>query len=100
MLEELLKEIIELKEYKKKYEYALANEQRMSDELFMLMMAEYERTSYEQRVIEFKKKGCRDCRYRYNEACSIVLPEDIGMPIKSDMTWIPATKSCESFRWD
>jgi len=98
MIDELLKEINELRDYKKKYENCLIDKQTMSDELYELMMAEYERTPYEQRVEEYKKNVCNDCRFQ--RSCLIVLPQDIGMPIKSNSAWIPATKSCDNFEWD
>lgn len=97
MIDELLNEITELKEYKRKYEFALEEKKIMSDELYRLMMVEYERTPYEQRVAEYKKNTCCDCRFEDN--CKIVLPQDIGMPIESDKAWIPVTKSCGSFEW-
>ena len=98
MLEELLKEITELKEYKKKYEYCLIEKQRMSDKLYRLMILEYGNTTPQQNIEEYKKHTCCDCRFQ--EGCHIVLPQDIGKPIKNDEGWIPATKSCESFSWD
>ena len=98
MIDELLKEITELKEYKKKYENSLAARQRMSDKLYELMVSDYERISYEQRVTEYKNNTCKDCRFV--SGCLIVLPKDIGMPIKSDKAYIPATKSCGEFEWD
>lgn len=97
MIDELLNEITELKEYKRKYEFALEGKKIMSDELYELMMAEYERTPYERRAEEYKKNVCNDCRFRWS--CRIMLPQDIGMPIKSNSAWIPGTKSCGSFEW-
>lgn len=97
MLDELLKEINELKEYKNKYEYALKDKQRMSDLLYDYMMREWESMSREDRVVAYQKNNCSSCRhYGY---CNIGLPEDILKPIPSDKAWIPYIKNCGSFQW-
>ena len=97
MLEQLIKELEELKEYKHKYECAIKDKQRMSDLLYEYMMKEYENTTKEERVLKFKQDTCRCCRYR--DYCSIELPDDIQKPIASNKAWIPATKSCGEFDW-
>lgn len=50
MIDELILEINELKEYKKKYEFALKDKQKMSDLLYELMSEKYDNLPYEERV--------------------------------------------------
>lgn len=97
MLDELLKDINELKEYKKKYEYALKDKQTMSELLYDYMMREYESMTREEKVLVHQTNSCSACRHR--DYCSIELPEDIWKPIPSDKAWIPARKSCGRFEW-
>lgn len=97
MLEQLIQELEELKEYKHKYECAMKDKQTMSDLLYEYMMKEYENTTKEERVAKFKQDSCRCCRGR--DFCSIEMPDDIEKPIVSNMAWIPATKSCGYFEW-
>lgn len=98
MLEELLKEIKDLKEYKNKYDYAIKDKQRMSDLLFELMTEKYNNTSYEDRKTYFKNNVCSCCKYK--DTCFLEITENIGKPIKSNNAWIPATKSCKEFEWN
>jgi hypothetical protein len=97
MLDELVKDLQELLDYKKKYEYIIKDKETMSDLLFELMTEKYNNTSYEDRREHFRENSCQCCRY---EGCNLELPQDIGKPIKSDKAWIPATKSCGNFQWD
>jgi len=97
MLNEFLKEIDELKNYKKLYEYQEVDKSRMSEMLYEYMLEKYNNTTYEQRVEDYKKDTCKDCRYKFY--CEIKLPEDIRKPIPSDKGWIPGTKGCGEFEW-
>ena len=97
MLEEFLKEFNELKEYKKKYEYAIKDKETMSELLYEYMMKEYESISVEERVLVYRMDFCSNCRHRYY--CTIDLPEDICKPIPSDKGWIPARVGCRKFEW-
>lgn len=97
MLEEFLKEINELKEYKKKYERATKDKQAMSELLYDYMLQEYENTSKEKRIELYKIKCCNCCRYR--DYCNIEFPEDIWKPIPSEKAWIPEKTTCGSFKW-
>ena len=98
MMEELIKELSELQEYKKKYEYAQQDKQEMSNLLFEYMMKEYKNTSYEDRCAQQISLQCRACRYAH-DCLKNNFPEDIRMPVKSDKAWIPGVKSCENFMW-
>ena len=98
MLDDLIKEINELKEYKKKYEWALEEKKRMSDLLFEYMTKEYENTSYEKRCADFKADVCKMCRYKFN-CDKDDLPIDILKPIPSENAWIPGKVSCKNFEW-
>ena len=96
MLEKFLKEINELKEYKKKYEHAVADKKTMSDVLYEYMLKEYNSMTTEERISVYKEENCRCCRYR---DCDCDIPDDVTKPIPSDKGWIPARKSCGSFEW-
>lgn len=97
MINELIKELNELLEYKDKYEMATKDKQRMSDELLKYMNKEYENQTYEERCKLYKEETCKCCRY--NDYCPYLLPQDISKPIPSDMGWIPAKISCGKFEW-
>ena len=101
MLEEFIKELEELKEFKKKCEYLEKDKQVLSDKLFEYMTREYEGTSYESRCSAYIKNSCSCCRNCDFGYCSLMreLPQDIGKPVQSDKAWIPATKGCSNFRW-
>ena len=85
MLDDLIKEIQELQEYKRKYERALKDKQRMSDKLYEYMMDEYNNTPYEEREKYHIKQWCRCCRWKPfdEDKCDKKLPEDIGIPTPS-----------------
>lgn len=102
MLEDLIKELQELKEYKKKYEQAEKDKQRMSDMLYEYMMDEYNRTPYEERARHYICHWCSCCMFRPygKDKCDAELPEDIRIPIKSSNAWIPGKKQCCMFEWD
>ncbi len=97
MLEELLKEFDELREYKKRYEYAVKEKERMSELLYEYMMKEYEGMTKEERANQYKREWCACCRY--NDICDFKYPEDICKPILSDKAWIPARVGCNRFEW-
>lgn len=96
MVEELIKDIEELIEYKKKYESAIADKKVLSDKLYKYMMREYENKSLEERIADYKNNCC-GCRHQ--DYCNIELPKDIGKPIPSEKAWIPASVSCGKFEW-
>ena len=99
MIEEFIKELQELLEYKKKYESAQKDKQKMSDLLFEYMMREYENTSYEDRCQEQRTNQCSACMFRHYDCPQDNFPDDIRLPIRSDRAWIPGIKSCEKFKW-
>lgn len=96
MLDELLKEIAELREYKNKYESAMKEKQAMSNLIYGYMMTEYEGLSKEDRILKYKKEFCANCK-REND-CNCKLPDDICKPIPSDNTWIPEIVICGRMR--
>ena len=98
ILDRVLNEINELKEFKRLYESQKKDKQRMSDKLYELMMYKYNNTSYNERLLNFQEETCRYCRYE--DYCKIEIPEDILKPIKSENAWISSTKSCGEFQWD
>lgn len=97
MLEELLKELEELRKYKERYEIALQEKERMSKMLYEFMIKEYESTTKEERICKYKKEYCKSCRYNYD--CNVELPEEILKPIPSEIAWIPGKIQCKNFRW-
>lgn len=92
MLDELLKEIAELREYKNKYESAMKEKQAMSNLIYGYMMTEYEGLSKEDRILKYKKEFCANCKYEND--CDCKLPDDICKPIPSDNAWIPEIVIC------
>lgn len=96
MLDELLKEINELKEYKKLYEYAIKDKKLMSERLYKYMMKEYESMTKEERIAYYKKECCNCCRYNF---CGYDFPDDICKPIPSEIDFIPARVICKGFKW-
>ena len=102
MLEDLVKELQEMQEYKKKYECALRDKQRMSDKLYEYMMDEYNNTSYEERSNYHIEHWCKHCRWRLFETdkCDMKLPDDIMIPTPSINAYFPQKKLCEEFEWD
>ena len=101
MIEELIKELLELKEYKKKYEYAQEDKQKMSNLLYDYMLNEWKNVSYEEHVKLYEDEWCSCCRYRSacNKTIEGKLPKTIRKPVRSDKAWIPGRKGCEKFEW-
>lgn len=93
MLDELLKEIAELREYKNKYESAMKEKQAMSNMIYGYMMTEYEGLSKEDRILKYKKEFCANCRY--GKYCGYKFPDDICKPIPSNNAWIPEIVVCD-----
>ena len=98
MLDDLIKELNELKEYKKKYECALKDKQSMSDLLYKFMIQEYQNFSYEQRCEMYKEECCKCCMYR-DYCLQEDLPDNILKPIPSESGWIQRRTGCERFKW-
>ena len=100
MLDELLEEIQELKEYKTKYEYAEKDKKEMSDLLYKYMMSEYREKMYRDRAEKYRKEWCIHCKYHCDDDnCGIDLPVNILEPIRSDKNWIPGYVGCRYFKW-
>ena len=89
IIDELIKELQELQEYKKKYESAMKDKQAMSDLLYDYKLKEYNSKSYEDRCKEHIEKTCSACRYC--DGCELKnhFPVNIRKPIPSDKAWIP-----------
>lgn len=98
ILDRVLDEINELKEFKRLYELQKKDKQRISDELYELMLYRYNNTPYTERLAEYKKDSCSCCRYE--DYCEIEIPENILAPARSEKAWIPPTKGCGEFQWD
>lgn len=99
MLEDFIKDINELIEYKIKYEYAIKNKQKMSDALYDLDLERYNIQTFEERKQNYIKDLCNCCRFDFY--CNKdKIPENILMPIKSDKAWFPSKISCSEFQWN
>lgn len=97
-LDELIKEIQDLKEKERQLEYLKKDKKKMADKLLEYELKEYENTSVEERKAKYFKEICRCCRFNCeNSKC---LPDDIGKPIKSEVDFFPSHKSCKDFEWD
>ena len=97
LLDDLIEEIQELEKIKVKYNHLLVDKEQMSGLLFELMTEKYSHIPYEERVEEYKREFCHDCRFNF---CGMKFPENIGQPVKSDKGWIPSTVGCGKFEWD
>ena len=97
MLDEFIKDINELIEYKKKYEYILKDKQKMSDALYELYLEKYNNQSFEERRQLFVKDTCGCCKYYFD--CDKHLSKNVLMPIKSDTGWFPSRVGCDEFQW-
>lgn len=96
MIDELILEINELKDIKKKYEFALKDKQKMSDLLYELMSEKYDNLPYEERAEWHKKEMCNHCKY---DGCGRELADDIGCVLPSEKAWIPSRICCKNFDW-
>jgi len=98
-INQFIEGILELVEYKKKYESQKKDKKRMSDVLYDLMLEKYNNTSFShsQRIEEHRRDVCIACRHR--DGCEVELPGDILKPIPSTEEWIPPRKTCENFEW-
>lgn len=100
MLDELLNEINELKEYKKKYENQRQDKKRMSDRLYKLELERYNSKTTNEHREEYILLKCKSCRNYYNDCdCIYKLPTDINKPIPSDKEWFPSKIGCKDFEW-
>lgn len=79
ILDRVLNEINELKEFKRLYESQKKDKERMSEKLYELMMYKYNNTPYDERVAEYKKESCSCCKYE--DYCEIKIPENILEPV-------------------
>ena len=91
-------EIIELQEYKDKYEFAQHDKRMLSDLLFRYMTKEYEKMLYFEKVKAYQEYSCVNCIHR--DGCTKELPDDIYKPIPSDKACIPERVGCKDFEWD
>ena len=100
ILEQVLNEITELKEFKKLYGSQKKDKQKMSDELYKLMMYKYNAEPLIDRKSDYEINTCSCCRFEDWCNKDNTIPKDIGLPIKSENAWIPSTKGCGKFKWD
>lgn len=99
VIDELMKELKELQEYKYKYECQKKDKERMSNMLFELMTERYNNQTYEERCELHKKEMCECCRFYVGCDMRNNLPEDIWEPRESDKAWIPSHTTCGNFEW-
>jgi hypothetical protein len=99
MLEDFIKDIQELIEYKKKYEDAMVARQRMSDALYELYLEKYNNQTFEERKEKYIKEQCKDCRSSWYGCKHDIIPDNVGMSIRSDRAWVPARVGCSEFNW-
>ena len=97
-LDELIKEIQDLKEKERQLECLKKDKKKMADKLLEYELKEYENTSVEERKEKYFKEICSCCRFNCEN--SNVLPDDIGKPIESKVDYFPNHKGCKNFEWD
>lgn len=98
MLNEIIKEIEDLKKKSEELEYLKKDKKKMADKLLEYELKEFENTSIKERKDKYFKETCRCCGFHCESTKS--LPDDIGKPIKSDVDYFPAHKGCKDFEWD
>ena len=98
MIERLIKEYKELKNYKKMYENQKEDKKKMAKKIYEYELKEYEQKDYKQRVEEHIKEYCKNCKWYYgrDKECKWLkgtpetrLPEDILKPIESHIDYFP-----------
>ena len=92
-IDELIKEIQDLKEKERQLEYLKKDKKKMADKLLEYELKEYENTSIEERKAKYFKETCRCCRFHCENSNG--LPDDIGKPIKSEVDFFPSHKGCK-----
>lgn len=97
ILKQLQEELNGIEKIKTENSNLKADKKRMSETLYSIMMEQYRELDYETKIEKFKKEWCKCCRFK---GCELELPDDIGLPIKSENDWIPSTKGCKEFEWD
>ena len=97
-LDELIKEIQDLKEKERQLECLKKDKKKMADKLLEYELKEYENTSVEERKAKYFKETCSCCRFHCENSKD--LPDDIGKPIKSKVDYFPSHKGCKDFEWD
>lgn len=100
MINELINEIKELQQYKKLYECAIKDKERLAKYVYENERKKYWETKYEDRVKKHQEEHCKDCRY--NDDCKVFeegLDADILKP-KENKGWFPSYKVCENFKWN
>lgn len=109
IIEKMIKEYKELKEYKNKYEHLKADKKRMAETIYNYELKEFQNTSYQERVKKHQIEYCQYCRYFYgeNNECKWLsgtpndrLPEDILKPNKTKEDYFPSHKVCKDYLSD
>lgn len=98
IIDSIIKELENLKRYKEMYENQKKERKVMRDKIYELMMKEYDRLEYKDKVKDFQENTCIICRH--NKDCNITLPQDISIPVQLFNSDIPPTRGCLSFEWD
>lgn len=93
MLDVIIKELNELKDFKSKYEHSLVDRRTMAKKLFQLMIEKHNNQTYEERCEIHRNDYCKCCR---SCGCGRELPEDVLTPIENN-DWIPSIKTCKHF---
>ena len=86
-LDELIKEIQDLKEKERQLEYLKKDKKKMADKLLEYELKEYKNTSVEERKEKYFKETCRCCRFHcensngslgFNSVYLILFSNNIG----------------------
>ena len=109
IIEKIMQEYNELKQYKSDYEYQEKDKEKMANAIYEYELKDYKKTTVEERKNRYIKETCKDCRWfrGKEEVCTFqdkkpeeLLSEDILMPIKTEENYFPAHKGCKCFMWD
>ena len=104
ILDDLAQEINELKEYKEKYKYLLADYNRVIEKLHKFEFEKWENARPQDRQKYYKENHCKCCRYfsdvkgeRCRISSNILKPE---LKEHNNGKKYISYQGCEDFQWD
>lgn len=97
-IDEIIKELQELKQKEQELEYLKKDKIKMADKLYEYELKEYENTTIDERKEKYFNEMCKNCRHFCDNKNK--LPDDINKPIRTDNDYFPAHKGCSEFEWD
>lgn len=97
-IDEIIKELQDLKQKEQELECLKKDKKKMADKLYEYELKEYQNTTIDERKERYFNEMCKHCRHCCENKDE--LPDDINMPVRTDNDYFPAHKSCKEFEWD